>query len=347
MNSGMLKICKPSSQTIVDNCKKTLEKHKSKQASKPKLAMVSHADFSAENGVGAISTLMNAMVEGMFVVSISGHIKMINPAAAKLFGGKVEQLQGQLWFEYLNENFREEYRSLFSHLQGNAESLIAHGPKEVLLNQVNGTLLAADLSFSGVTTNAPESEPLYIGVLHDLTSHKAEYGKLKRLARTDHLTGLANRFAFEESLNESWNDCILNDAPISLLLIDVDYFKQFNDQHGHVNGDKCLQRISNIIANSLPSRACVAARYGGEEFAVIIPRCNFQIAEIVAQRIQNLINDLSFIDLGLPSDVSVTVSQGIACEQKNAYSTPEALVSSADAAMYEAKANGRDCINLR
>jgi diguanylate cyclase (GGDEF)-like protein len=187
---------------------------------------------------------------------------------------------------------------------------------------------------------------MFVGVLHNLSEHKAEYSELRRQASTDHLTGLANRYNLEKTLNKSWNDSIVSNQPISLILIDVDYFKHFNDRFGHVNGDKCLQKIAKVIDDCLPSNDSLAARYGGEEFAVILPRSHSADAELVAKHIQQQINIINFTELGLPSTLRVSVSQGISCEHSGQYRTPEALICSADTALYRAKAEGRDRINF-
>nr|WP_232787648.1 GGDEF domain-containing protein [Paraglaciecola sp. MB-3u-78] len=187
---------------------------------------------------------------------------------------------------------------------------------------------------------------MFVGVLHNLTAHKAEYSELRRQASTDHLTGLANRYNLEKTLNKSWNENIVSGQPISFILIDVDYFKHFNDQFGHVNGDKCLQKIAKVIDDCLPSSDSLAARYGGEEFAVILPRSHKADAELIAKHIQQQINIINFSDLGLSSTLRVSVSQGISCEYSGQYRTPEALICSADTALYRAKAEGRDRINI-
>jgi diguanylate cyclase (GGDEF)-like protein len=157
---------------------------------------------------------------------------------------------------------------------------------------------------------------------------------------------LANRYDLEKTLNKSWNESIASTQPISLILIDVDYFIHFNDQFGHVNGDKCLQHIARTIEACLPSDDSLAARYGGEEFAVILPRCHKANAELVAKRIQQQINILNFSELGLPPTFRVSVSQGIACEHSGQYRTPEGLICASDTALYRAKSDGRNRINL-
>src|SRR5690606_32465658 len=102
--------------------------------------------------------------------------------------------------------------------------------------------------------------------------------------------------------------------PVSVLIVDVDHFKQFNDQYGHIQGDECLRRIAAAISLALPPGQGLAARYGGEEFALILPYHDEAMAKAVALRVQHYVRQLSFCEQGLPEDVSVSVSQGFACE---------------------------------
>lgn len=299
---------------------------------------------TSECGSDSISNMINFISEGIFAIDRKGVIEMINPAAANMFGQNRDMLIGKSLLEFLGANQQEEYAALFERLLSRDNQVINHGPKEIKLVREDGTCLEADLSLSSLPESFITDRKLIIGVMHDLTSHKAEYGKLKRLARTDFLTGLANRHAFEESLNTNWLDCVSDEMPLSLMVIDVDHFKLFNDEYGHVTGDKCLQRIAKTIESCLPARNCLAARYGGEEFALVMPHCHSQIAQLVGIRIKRQVEALTFEDLGLGADVSITVSVGIACQQKGLYHTAEALLCSADIALYRAKEQGRNRI---
>lgn len=296
--------------------------------------------------MGAFINMVDVIAEGIFIVNADGVIEVINPMAAKFFGSSQEALVGQRWFHFLHDRHREQYEYIFLNWKDNKTQPLSHGPKEVLLTRADSSWLEADISISRLPESLTEGDPMFVGVLHNLTSHKAEYSELRRQACTDHLTGLANRYNLEKTLNKSWNESIVSNQPISLILIDVDYFKYFNDQYGHVNGDKCLQKIAKVIDSCLPSNDSLAARYGGEEFAVILPRSHGAEAELVAKQIQQQINIINFNELGLPSTLRVSVSQGIACEHNGQYRTPEALICSADTALYRAKAEGRDRINL-
>jgi diguanylate cyclase (GGDEF)-like protein/PAS domain S-box-containing protein len=296
--------------------------------------------------MGSFVNMISVIPEGIFVVNADGIIEVINPIAAKFFGSSQEALVGQRWFHFLHGRHREQYEYIFLNWKDNRKQPLRHGPKEVLLSRADSSWLEADLSISCLPETLTEGNPMFVGVLHNLSEHKAEYSELRRQASTDHLTGLANRYNLEKTLNKSWNDSIVSNQPISLILIDVDYFKHFNDRFGHVNGDKCLQKIAKVIDDCLPSNDSLAARYGGEEFAVILPRSHSADAELVAKHIQQQINIINFTELGLPSTLRVSVSQGISCEHSGQYRTPEALICSADTALYRAKAEGRDRINF-
>jgi|GEM_PF-203389 len=301
--------------------------------------------------IRTLLNVINAISEAIFVVNSAGVIEMINPLGAKLFGAPAEMLIGQTWTDYLQSPFKDEYQSLFdlwnnASDQSNKVTQFNHGPKEIIINRADSTLLEADLSLSCLPSIQIGSEPLFIGIMHNLTSHKAEYNKLRHLAHTDKLTGLANRHAFDDALQTNWNDSINHDQPLCLIIIDVDYFKIFNDQFGHVNGDKCLQKIAQVLADVLPSNNAMAARYGGEEFVVILPNSNPLTAEYIAKNIQRRINQLTFTDIGLPAQTKISVSQGIACERSGQYRTPTALVCAADTALYRAKSTGRNRINM-
>jgi diguanylate cyclase (GGDEF)-like protein len=158
--------------------------------------------------------------------------------------------------------------------------------------------------------------------------------RLESLATTDGLTGLKNHRAFQESLEREYARATRYKSPLSLLMLDVDHFKQFNDQFGHPAGDGALRQVARIVASKSRSDALVA-RYGGEEFAVILPNCGFQEAASVAERVRRA------VEMG-PWDLRpVTVSLGTAT-MIDSRQDPAALIARADVAMYRAKVGGRN-----
>lgn len=310
-------------------------------------AFLSQSDIQLrERNLLYLDQFVNAIAEAVFVFNAQGVIEMLNPLMASILAVPRQNIIGQKWQCLLHENYRLQYEQLTFNWQGRSTLPITHGPAEVLLNRAAGGCVEVDLSLSVLPTEICAGERLILGVAHNLSHHKAQYHALKQQACTDHLTGLANRHQLQESLAVMWSESTLNQQPLSLLIIDIDYFKTFNDKYGHINGDRCLKRIAQTIQEQLPARDCVAARYGGEEFVVLMPRCHLQDAELVAKNIQTAVNNLDFTKMGLPASTQVTVSQGIACEFNSQYRTAETLICAADTALYRAKSDGRNRINL-
>ncbi|HTH60303.1 MAG TPA: sensor domain-containing diguanylate cyclase [Paraburkholderia sp.] len=165
--------------------------------------------------------------------------------------------------------------------------------------------------------------------------------ELRELARTDGLTGLNNRRSFEEHLNEEWRRAQRNRWPLSLLLIDVDYFKGFNDLYGHSAGDEALIGVARCIGESVRRPGDTAARYGGEEFAVLLPDTNEAGALCIAGKIRAAVEGLQCRHVASAHHV-LTVSVGAATAYGLAISTHRALVDAADEALYRAKHAGRN-----
>ncbi|QFU24122.1 sensor domain-containing diguanylate cyclase [Shewanella eurypsychrophilus] len=293
----------------------------------------------------ALNLLVQQLMEAVLVVDAMGTIQMISSKAVDLLsagrGVKSTDILGQCWQEYLKEPQKTRYQQMLDEQLIN-QCQLEHTPIEASLTLEQGDSLDVEFSISylGLST------PLFAIVIRDLTKHKAEYRQLYQWASTDCLTKLANRRVFDASLRSQWQACTISSRPISVVIIDIDHFKQFNDKYGHVQGDYCLQKIANVIAHSLPSDDCVAARYGGEEFALILPGFDAKQAQLMAEYIQLEINGLKYTDLGLDESVTVSVSQGIAAEVNGQFRTGTALLCAADTALYRAKADGRNRINL-
>jgi diguanylate cyclase (GGDEF)-like protein len=171
---------------------------------------------------------------------------------------------------------------------------------------------------------------------------------LERLARTDELTGIANRRRFEEQFAEEYRRAQRAGTPLSLLMIDVDKFKQFNDHLGHQAGDRCLKRLATVIKRGLRRGGDSAARYGGEEFVVLLPQTD---ADGALQRARHFLDSVARLGIRHPhSPVAdcVTVSIGVATVTpvKAGKSGPSHLLLAADRALYRAKRAGRNRISL-
>ena len=133
--------------------------------------------------------------------------------------------------------------------------------------------------------------------------------------------------------------------PLALVMIDIDRFKDFNDAHGHIAGDQCLQQVSKAISDAVRGSGDLVARYGGEEFGVILPGTGLEGGAVLAERVRQKIESLS-IPLGPGSSSVVTISLGVAATARGAEGLDSALVAAADEALYRAKQNGRNRVEL-
>jgi diguanylate cyclase (GGDEF)-like protein/PAS domain S-box-containing protein len=183
-----------------------------------------------------------------------------------------------------------------------------------------------------------------VAISRDVTIQKSAEEKLSILAAVDGLTDLANRRQFDERLKDEWARARREGASLSLLLIDVDNFKKFNDLYGHQSGDACLKSIAQILAMQARRPADLAARYGGEEFVLLLPETDEAGCRQIGERIRKGLSDLAMShDLNLPSK-KVTVSIGAAIVSPGAvnFDNGSLLVEAADRALYAAKEFGRD-----
>ena len=174
-----------------------------------------------------------------------------------------------------------------------------------------------------------------------LRHRRAAEDELRELARTDGLTGLNNRRAFEEVLHDEWRRAQRNATPLSMLLIDVDSFKGFNDLYGHSSGDDALIDVARSIARNVRRPGDMAARYGGEEFAVLLPATDEAGAMRIAEQIRTAVQALQRRHVASAHHV-LTVSIGVATAHGKAVATRRALVDAADEALYDAKDAGRN-----
>ncbi|QIE24142.1 Protein-glutamate methylesterase/protein-glutamine glutaminase [Caballeronia sp. SBC1] len=164
---------------------------------------------------------------------------------------------------------------------------------------------------------------------------------LRASALLDGLTGVANRRKFDEDVQTDWRQCLRESAPLSLILIDIDYFKLYNDRYGHQAGDNCLKLVARALFDALRRPYDKLARYGGEEFACLLPKTELAGASAMAQRMQTRVSELNVEHLGSDVDQVVTISLGVASMVPTPSVTPELLLKAADQQLYEAKRTGR------
>lgn len=202
-----------------------------------------------------------------------------------------------------------------------------------------------------------ENSKLYFQLIKLRQSDREKAAALQRLSTTDPLTGIANRRAFEQALDEEWRRTLRHHTPLALLMIDVDFFKRFNDAYGHVAGDQCLRAVAEALAQRARRAGEVAARYGGEEFAVLLPHTDLAAAVKLGELVCQAVCELAIAHKESAVAPHVTISVGAAStaqlpksatvrsrdgKDTSPVSGPRPLVEAADHALYQAKMAGRN-----
>lgn len=168
--------------------------------------------------------------------------------------------------------------------------------------------------------------------------------QLTDLANVDELTGLANRRRVNHVLREEINRARRAGAELSVILLDVDYFKNYNDTYGHTAGDDVLRRLAEIMQRTLTRAGELVARYGGEEFIIVLPGATAKAAMRTASRLREAVAQEAIVHANSAAALHITISQGIATMQPDSDCQPKELINLADKALYRAKASGRNTI---
>ena len=204
-----------------------------------------------------------------------------------------------------------------------------------------------------------ENSMLYAALIKTHASERRKAAELERLTIIDAMTGIANRRAFDKALDQEWRRTVRHGTPLSLLMIDVDCFKRFNDTYGHPAGDHCLQAIAAVLASNARRAGEVAARYGGEEFAVLLPHMDESEALSLAQRMCEGVRNLNIPHENSTAAPHVTICVGVASAasviaaaagdasrssggEQDLRMSALRLVQTADQGLYAAKAGGRN-----
>ncbi|HNX23366.1 MAG TPA: diguanylate cyclase [Spirochaetota bacterium] len=199
-----------------------------------------------------------------------------------------------------------------------------------------------------------------VSVIHDITERKQGEQKIQELVQqleieknaaqlnavTDSLTGLLNRRYFDESLRTEFYRLRRSGAPLSLIILDIDHFKKFNDTYGHLAGDNCLRQVGDVLKTASARLHDIVARYGGEEFVVIMPETEKQGAATLAERIRKGVEEMAIAHSTSGTSEYVTVSLGVVTVYTTELTEPEQIIAFADEALYEAKHGGRNRIKI-
>ncbi|MCI5209794.1 MAG: sensor domain-containing diguanylate cyclase, partial [Candidatus Electrothrix sp. ATG2] len=288
--------------------------------------LITERDFS--------KSLIETAQTVILVLNPDGTINSFNPYMEKISGYRLEEVQGKDWFEIFLPNQNRAIRELFKtaindiQTQENVHPIVTKDGQERYIEWYNETLKDVNGKVLGL---------LSIG--QDITEKRKIQNKLEEMALHDSLTGLYNRKVLEERLMDNIESAQRHRYALSILMLDLDHFKQINDNYGHLEGDNVLRRVADILKNSIRKKD-FAARYGGEEFTIVLPETPLHQAQDLAERLRNNIAAQEFATQK-GDHIHITVSIGAACLSSYIQS-PKMLIQRADTALYSAKKRGRN-----
>lgn len=285
-----------------------------------------------------LRVIVSSMDEGLMIVEADGRIQYANPACDRYLGYGPKELAGLALGDLLLPAATDEYLDYFRAWLDQQDIERFRGAREVLIRQRDGALRPMDLTLSPMHGR----EPLFVALLHDITHHKQSENALQRAALLDSLTKIANRRHFDSFLEKEWQRAIRSGEPLSLIVLDVDHFKLYNDALGHAAGDTCLQKVAEALQAHALRPTDLAARYGGEEFVLLFAETSAENAAALAESIRARVEALRLPNPRSPTAQSITVSIGVATMSPTQLDAIESLFVAADRAMYRAKEAGRN-----
>lgn len=297
---------------------------------------VSHYIDTIKEDENFLRALLDTLPLAVFYRDVNGRFKGCNSTFEQVTGLTRARIDGKPSEDVLIEENRQlivcddeklsqqslvEYQSVFFTGDGDERDVVV---RKAPFYSVSGERLGS------------------IGCIYDITEQVRLQDLLKNLSIKDDLTDLYNKRGFAELSTQAWTNALRNKLSTALLMIDIDYFKLYNDTYGHQKGDECLVSVANVIKRNTKRHSDVVARFGGEEFVILLPQTDFNGAHIVAKRIRNAIYNLNVLHEKGAVNSRVTVSIGISVVVPENNDNIDDLIMQADSNLYVAKQNGRN-----
>jgi diguanylate cyclase (GGDEF)-like protein/PAS domain S-box-containing protein len=278
------------------------------------------------------------LAEGLFVLDEDGQVAFMNPEAERLLGWRREELADRKLHDLIHLHDSEELLpgDQCGVMQALKDRTVCRRDGE-RFKRNNGS--SFPVAYSASPMLLPDGRPAVVVSFQDITARKSLEKQLAELATHDDLTGLYNRRELERLLEVETQRSRRYQRPLSVFMLDVDHFKQVNDDHGHDVGDQILRQLSERIRQNIRT-ADIATRYGGEEFVVILPETPLEEALEAAERLRTAVAGAPFpLTDGQALDIRISI--GVACLAGEETGSPD-IIKAADDAMYQAKQAGRN-----
>jgi diguanylate cyclase (GGDEF)-like protein/PAS domain S-box-containing protein len=290
----------------------------------------------AQDGLRLADVVVRHTGEAIVVLDGELRVRSANPGFEHITGYTAESILGEVPPIFAEDP--DMLQQVRSRLQTGS-----HWEGLLWARRANGDRFPLEASLD-VVREAAGKVLHHVMVFRDVTVQKQLEDRLRELSATDGLTLLANRRSFDETLEREWHRATRHAEPVSLIMIDIDYFKAYNDHYGHVAGDRCLQQVATAIAAGVRMEGAMVARYGGEEFAIILPHTDEATAQQLAESLRRRVEALGIAHAGNPEGGRVTVSIGISTRTPPLAADFVSLMQSADQALYRAKEGGRNAV---
>ncbi|MBD0336603.1 MAG: diguanylate cyclase [Cyanobacteria bacterium Co-bin13] len=340
-------ITKPfNMEEVVARLENQLTLQRQQQRLEQEIAKRKAAEAVLDQSKTLLASILNSSPDGIAALQAVRHqttqvitdfrCLVANPVLAQLLGQEQTQLEGLLMGQYLENlasHLLEELIRVANHGSSWETEFCFFGASELVWYQLLAVKLGDGVALTLRNMTLRKQAELAL---------KAANLKLETLAHLDSLTGVANRRRFDEHFIGEWLRLTRTRQPLSLILLDVDYFKLYNDYYGHQQGDDCLVRLAQALKLLVHRSSDLVARYGGEEFAIVLPGTGGKGAIAVAQRIQAAIQALAMPHCQSQVKNTVTVSMGIGSTIPDTATAPKILIQQADMALYQAKQQGRN-----
>ncbi|MDJ0840025.1 MAG: diguanylate cyclase [Acidobacteriota bacterium] len=294
----------------------------------------------AEANVHLFRDLINQTVDILFIADPdTGMLLDFNDSAWRNLGYTSEQLKQVTVRDFL-VGFQKP--SAWNDLQSKARKY-DHWTHEGEIMRKDEITYPVEVTIRTITRGANQ---YMVGVARDITTRKKIEAQLRDLSNRDGLTGIHNRRYLDETLESEWNRQRRHGNPVSLIMIDVDFFKRYNDTYGHQAGDQCLVAIGKLMMDQFRRSTDLTARYGGEEFTVVLPNTEPAEARNAAESFRQAVLELGIPHMASDCEDRITVSLGMACMVPDRSNQPQNLIEEADKALYRAKAGGRNRLEV-
>lgn len=282
---------------------------------------------------------------GIAIIDKNGNVILANPKLQGMLGYTEEELCSMNFGDFSHPDDTVVNLDLTRELsegkidQYTLEKRYFHKDGQIVWGKVTSSL------FPGGTNESP----YILGMVMDITARKLveqelleANQKLEDLSNNDGLTGIANRRYFDHYLDKEWRRAARYSKTLSLILLDIDFFKDYNDTYGHLYGDKCLKNVADVLKKTVSRSTDLVARYGGEEFVIVLPETDLSGASVIAEKIRSSVETLQIPHKASKVNNFITVSVGVYTITPDSNFDPQHLIHGADMALYEAKHKGRN-----